>query len=189
MLCCLVNNFSVCTALHCILPYSVPSHFFDCSSSTVVISALLFHSPHFTYALSSLSSILLFLVLSFSFFSSPIFLIFPVLPPSFFFLHVHEQIHPNPNSLLDVSQGTARERSRLTQKWVNGPFTRNFNFFFEVEFCSWMLTMIYLISVNLSVLVCACEYIHEQKWKKKRKNSPNFCFDCKIRGSNFLIIP
>lgn len=51
-----------------------------------------------------------------------------------------------------------------------------------------MLKTIYLISVNLSVLVCACEYIYMSKMKK-RKNLPNFCFDCKIRGSNFLIIP
>lgn len=53
-----------------------------------------------------------------------------------------------------------------------------------------MLKTIYLISVNLSVLVCACEYIYMSKMKKrKEKNPPNFCFDCKIRGSNFLIIP
>ena len=54
-----------------------------------------------------------------------------------------------------------------------------------------MLKTTYLISVNLSVHVCACEYIYMSKLKKKKekKNPSNFCFDCKIRGSNFLIIP
>jgi hypothetical protein len=35
-----------------------------------------------------------------------------------------------------------------------------------------MLKMIYLISVNLSVLVCACEYIYMSKNEKKKKKIP-----------------